>query len=235
MPTTYYSPKQMAERLQVSTTTLRRYEELDLLPPIARALGNRKRVYTDLHLQAFVTIRAMLRAFSIPVAYDVMRGVRRGQTDDMLWLLNEQQYEVQVEKRRLSSVLAMIRDTNSHELESKIRKPSLTIGEAARIAGVRTSAIRHWEKERLIRSTRHPDNGYRLYTPQELRKIIVISSLRQTVYAIDEMRQLLASLETHSLQAVERSFQLAVDKLQAKLRLQFDAIAELSVYLGFLE
>ncbi|WP_141639198.1 MerR family transcriptional regulator, partial [Paenibacillus riograndensis] len=31
-----FTPKQIAKRLQVSTTTLRRYEDLDLVPDVPR-------------------------------------------------------------------------------------------------------------------------------------------------------------------------------------------------------
>jgi DNA-binding transcriptional MerR regulator len=66
---------------------------------------------------------------------------------------------------------------------------SLSIGEAAEIAGVNTSAIRHWEYEGLIHSERNQENGYRTYPISELRKILVISSLRKTVYYIENYEE----------------------------------------------
>jgi len=46
---------------------------------------------------------------------------------------------------------------------------SMTIGEVAQIAGVKTSAIRHWEQEGLIQSRRNKENGYRVFTRTELK------------------------------------------------------------------
>jgi hypothetical protein len=43
----------------------------------------------------------------------------------------------------------------------------------AAIAGVNPSSIRHWEKERLIRSERNPENGYRVFTQRELKKLLL--------------------------------------------------------------
>lgn len=98
----------------------------------------------------------------------------------------------------------------------------MKIGEVAAIAGVNPSAIRHWEKEGLIRSMRNPENGYRAFTSRELKKIIVLSSLRKTVYFIESMKQLLEALETHDLAAIERSFKMALQRLDDQLKNQME-------------
>ena len=90
------------------------------------------------------------------------------------------------------------------------------------------SAIRHWENEGLIRSRRNEENGlYRVFTSHELRKIIVISSLRKTVYFIESMKQLLDDLETQTMAPIERSFQLALKKLNDQLTLQYQGISRI--------
>ncbi|MNJ67240.1 HTH-type transcriptional regulator CueR [compost metagenome] len=107
----------------------------------------------------------------------------------------------------------------------------MTIGEVAEIAGVNPSAIRHWEKEGLITSERNLHNGYRVFTSRELRKIIVISSLRKTVYFIENMKQLLDDLDMKNLASVEKSFELAMKKLNQQLIFQYQGIAEMMNYL----
>lgn len=49
----------------------------------------------------------------------------------------------------------------------------------------------HWEKEGLKFSKRDKNNGYRLFSVNELRKVLIISSLRQSVYAIAKIRGLI--------------------------------------------
>lgn len=93
------------------------------------------------------------------------------------------------------------------------------------------SAIRHWEKEGLVTSTRHPVSGYRIYSVTELRKILVISSLRKTVYYIENLRKLLQDVEKFRLPKIDRSFQVALEKLNEKLRIQYQGIAELMAYI----
>lgn len=103
----------------------------------------------------------------------------------------------------------------------------MSIGEVAEIRGVKTLAIRHWEYEGLVHSERNQDNGYRMFTIPKLCKILVISSLRKTVYYIDNMKQLLQDLDTQDLIKIEPSFQLALEKLDSnQLALQFLGIAE---------
>ncbi|MFD0678634.1 MULTISPECIES: MerR family DNA-binding transcriptional regulator [unclassified Paenibacillus] len=225
-----YTPKRIAKILNVSTTTLRRYEEQGLIPEVPRTVSNR-RCYTSTHLQAFVTIRALLKGHDIPVIYEAMRKIKRGHTVESLWLINAQQHKIQMEKQRVEEVLTMIKQTDFSGFRDVKVSDAMTIGEVSAIAGVNPSAIRHWEKEGLIRSRRNEENGYRVFTSLELRKIIVISSLRKTVYFIESMKQLLDDLETQTMASIERSFQLALKKLNDQLTLQYKGIAELMSYI----
>lgn len=230
----YYTPKQLADRLQVSTTTLRRYEKLGLIPEIARTASNR-RCYEEVHLQAFATIRALLKGYGIPVVYETMKNAKRGNVEEALWLLNREQYKIQEEKLRVEEIHSLIRNTDFSEYRRVKIKEFMTIGEVARIAGVNTSAIRHWEQEGLIASRRNKENRYRVFTPSELKKIIVISSLRQTVYFIENMRSLLNDLDHMQLPRLEKSFQVALQKLNSRLLSQFQGIATLMEYVALLD
>lgn len=225
-----YAPVEAANKINVSTTTLRRYEEQGLIPDVPRTPSNR-RWYTERHMQAFVAIRALLRAFEIPAVYDVMRLIKHSDIDSALWLLNRELYDAQTEKHRVEDVLSMLRSSDLAKYDGMKIKDSVTIGEAARMANVNASAIRHWEQEGLIVSTRHPANGYRFFSRTECRKILLISSLRKTVYYIDNMKQLLNELEVRNLEQTERSFKLVLQKLNDRLYHQFSGIAQLMAYI----
>ncbi|MBJ3792203.1 MerR family DNA-binding transcriptional regulator, partial [Bacillus sp. OA1] len=171
-----YSPKQIANVLNVSTTTLRRYEEQNLIPVVPRTESNH-RFYTLIHFQAFITIRALLKGYDIPIVYKVMRMIKNVKFEEALWLINEQQFNIQVEKKRVEEILNMIRNADFTKYKNVELSERMSIGEAAKIAGVNTSAIRHWEHEGLVHSERNKENGYRMFPISELRKILVISSL----------------------------------------------------------
>jgi DNA-binding transcriptional MerR regulator len=226
-----YNPKQIATELKVSTTTLRRYEEQGLIPNVKRTKSNR-RIYEAVHLQAFIAIRVLLHGYEIPAVYEVMRMVKNNHIEKALWLINEQLYQLQAEKKRVEEILLMIQKADFATYKNIKLKDWMSIGEAAEMAGVNTSAIRHWESEGLIQSERKKENGYRMFTVSELRKILVISSLRKTVYYIENMKQLLNEIDTPGYEKVERSFQLALKNLDKKLMLQFKGIAELINYIN---
>mgnify|MGYP001454450129 CR=1 FL=1 len=227
---TAFTPKQMAERLRVSTTTLRRYERLDLVPDVPRTAGNR-RYYTPVHLQAFVALRSLIKGFELPVAYEVMSLLQQGRVEQALWMINVQQHDIQAEKQRIEEVMRLIHRTDFAMYRNIPVTEEMKIGEVAAIAGVNPSAIRHWEKEGLVRAKRNPDNGYRVFTSRELKKIIVLSSLRKTVFFIESMKQLLEALETHDLTTIERSFTTALQKLNEQLEKQMNGISEMMRYI----
>ncbi|WP_072329605.1 MULTISPECIES: MerR family DNA-binding transcriptional regulator [unclassified Paenibacillus] len=225
-----FTPKQMAKKLRVSTTTLRRYESLDLVPDVPRTASNR-RTYTSLHVQAFLALRSLIKGFDVPTAYKVMSLLKKGRVEQALWAINLQQYNIQVEKQRIEEIMGLIHQTDFSMYRNIRVTEELKIGEVAAIAGVNPSAIRHWEKEGLLRAKRNQENRYRVFTSQELKKIIVLSSLRKTVFFIDSMKQLLEALETHDLTTIERSFKAALQKLNEQLEKQMKGVSEMMRYI----
>ncbi len=158
-----YTPKQIANALNVSTTTLRRYEEQDLIPVVPRTKSNH-RFYTAIHFQAFIAIRILLKGYDIPIVYEVVRAIKNARFEEALWLVNEQQFHIQVEKQRVEEILTMIQNADFTKYKNVKLNEWMSIGEAAKLAGVNTSAIRHWEHEGLVQSERNKDNGYRMFS-----------------------------------------------------------------------
>lgn len=69
----------------------------------------------------------------------------------------------------------------------------LTIGALGERAGVTTSALRFYEAERLIQSTRS-DSGQRRFTRDTLRRVSFIRVAQNVGLSLDEIRTALASL-----------------------------------------
>lgn len=225
-----YTPGQIATELAISTTTLRRYEKEGLIPHVPRTPSNH-RYYTSIHFQAFIAIRSLLKGYEIPAVYEVLRKVKRGETNDALWLVNQQLYNSQLEKQRMEDIWKMVQQVDFANDRKVGTTEAMTIGKVAEAAGVNTSAIRHWETEGLIFSERDPNNGYRMYTRSELRKILVISSLRKSVYYIEHMKELLNTVGTQDYTQINKAFQLALQKLNSQLSLQFAGVKELMTYI----
>lgn len=228
-----WTPKQASLLLQVSTTTLRRYEQLELVPLVSRH-GVNRRVYTQIHMNAFSALRMLAPGYGIAVSYEVMRFIRSGKLNEAFWLINEQQSLIQEEKQRVMQMMQLIAQADFSRYNGRYVTENMTIRDVAEMAGVNTSAVRHWEKEGLISPARNPRSGYRVFGPRELRRIVVISSLRRTVYFIENMRRLLDDLDTQNLTAVEKSFRIALEKLDQQLALQYKGIAMMMRYVDSL-
>lgn len=69
---------------------------------------------------------------------------------------------------------------------------TLTIGEVARQAGVKTSAIRYYERVGVLPE---PDRiaGQRRYTAETVRRLQVIDVAKRAGFSLDEVRELLES------------------------------------------
>lgn len=129
--------------------------------------------------------------------------------------------------------MSLIQKTDFSKYRNVMVTEEMKIGEVAAITGVNPSAIRHWEREGLIRAKRNPENRYRVFTSRELKKIIVLSSLRKTVFFIESMKQLLEALELQDLTTIERSFKVALQKLNEQLEKQMNGISEMMKYIQF--
>src|SRR5918994_5349241 len=70
---------------------------------------------------------------------------------------------------------------------------TLAIGDFAARSGVAPSALRYYEKEGLIRSTRTGGNQRR-YQRSELRRVAFIRIAQQVGVSLDEIREALAAL-----------------------------------------
>jgi MerR family transcriptional regulator, redox-sensitive transcriptional activator SoxR len=74
--------------------------------------------------------------------------------------------------------------------------PLLTIGALSQRAGVAASALRFYEADGLIRSTRSA-GGQRRYPREMLRRVSFIRAAQQVGLSLDEIRAALATLPEH--------------------------------------
>jgi DNA-binding transcriptional MerR regulator len=71
----------------------------------------------------------------------------------------------------------------------------LRVGAAARLVGVRVSALRFWEQQGLLRPIRENGSNYRLYDEQQLRRLRIVALLRGANYDFAAIRTTLDELE----------------------------------------
>lgn len=222
----YFKPIEIARELQISTSALRHYESWGVVPAPARA-NNGYRLYTKVHLAYFRCLRAMFPGFGVSVTCEVLRSIQNADMDGAFWLINKEQANLQQEKIAADQTLDLLQNLELSSMTNKKPKNPMTIGEAATFTGVATSAIRHWEKEDLLTPMRHPDNGYRLYTPTDIRKILLIRTLRKNVYFLKSMKEIVLAVEQQSIEHVKKVTEEAILSIHERNRHQFRGVHQL--------
>jgi DNA-binding transcriptional MerR regulator len=114
------------------------------------------------------------------------------------------------------------------------------IAEAARQSGVSAANIRFYEKEKLVQAHRVSSNGYRAYSPDDIRKLRFVRRLRSLGMSLEEMRVFLGldlrrkqdcataqvTLDQHIAHVKTRLAELcALEQDLAALRLRCDGTA----------
>ncbi|PTM53222.1 TioE family transcriptional regulator [Desmospora activa] len=222
----YYKPIEIARELHISTSALRHYESWGVVPAPARA-KNGYRLYTSEHLAYFRCLRAMFPGFGVKLTCDVLRHIQNGEVDTAFWIVNKEQANLQQEKVVADQTLALLQDPSLPLLKNKKKKNQLTIGEVSTLTDVPASAIRHWEKEGLLSPERDPENGYRLFTPVHIRQILLIRTLRRTVYFLESMKEIVQAVEHQSIEQAKKVTEHALLRIHERNRQQYYGVHRL--------
>lgn len=222
----YYKPIEIARELHISTSALRHYESWGVVPAPDRA-PNGYRLYTKVHLAYFRCLRAMFPAFGVGLTCQVLRLVQNGDVDTAFWLVNKEQANVHHEKTIADQTLELLQNPELPLAANKKLKTHMSIGEVAAFTGVQDSAIRHWEKEGLISPERDPENGYRIFTPIHVRQILLIRTLRRTVYFLENMKEIVHAVEHHSIEQAKKVTENALVSIHQRNRQQFYGVHQL--------
>jgi DNA-binding transcriptional MerR regulator len=70
------------------------------------------------------------------------------------------------------------------------------IGEVARRTELSLRTLRHYDEIGLLRPSGRTDGGFRLYTEDDLERLIVIRRMKPLGFSLEEMAEVMAVLET---------------------------------------
>ncbi|MBD0381212.1 MerR family DNA-binding transcriptional regulator [Paenibacillus sedimenti] len=204
-------PIDIAKKLNISTSALRNYEAQGMVPPTKRS-STGYRIYTEEHIAYFECIIAMSPWFGMELTSEVLRKIQLKDVDSALWMVNEMQANLHRDKTLAEKTIQLFETQELDPLVSNRQKEWMTIGEVSAATAIPSSAIRHWEKVGLITSSRNHENGYRMFNRPQLRKILLIRTLRTTVYSNDSvtLKQAIQKLDHND---VEQARNIAIDSL----------------------
>lgn len=76
------------------------------------------------------------------------------------------------------------------------RGASMHIGEVAARTELSLRSLRHWEEVGLLVPSGRTEGGFRLYTEDDVDKILVIRRMKPLGFSLDQMRAAMADIET---------------------------------------
>lgn len=191
-------PIDIARKLDVGTSAMRYYEEWGIVPP-AKRNKNGYRIYTKVHEAYFQCIRAMYQGFGMALVRKIMPMIQRGAFSEALWEVNKVQAALHQKKQQATKVLEILKPDKMEGFLKKRNKKWYSIGKAAHEIGVPATTLRHWEKEGLIAPDRDPENGYRQYNREDIRRLFIIRTVQASVYSLDVVRNVMEKIDEHDL------------------------------------
>ena len=197
-----YSTSEIARTIGIHVNTVRLYETCGLIPKPERK-ANGYRVFTDLHLEQFRLARAALRVEVLQNglrkrAVRIVMVSAAGDYDRAARLTQEYVNQVDMEIAHAEEAIGITREILSGFAEaSKPDQPYpetvYTRKEAAESLDVTIDTLRNWELNGLF-TIKRKENGYRVYTEEDMQRLKIIRSLRCANYSLSAILRMLRGL-----------------------------------------
>lgn len=210
-----YKTADVARMIGIHVNTVRLYEKCHFIPKPER-LSNGYRVFTDLHIEQFKLARAALQV-------EVLQNGLRKQAVEIIKVSAAGDYERALELTRRYIEQLDVEKANAEEAIQITQKILVGMGkngdatertykrkEAADLLGVTIDTLRNWELNGLF-TIKRKENGYRVYTAEDIERLKIIRSLRCANY---------------SLSAILRMLRVLSDNPQANIREAIDTPTE---------
>ena len=190
-----YRTAEIARMIGIHPNTVRLYETLGLVSqPERRANGYR--VFTELHLAQFRLARTALQVEVLQNGLrknviEIIKVSAAGRLDEALALTDRYLEKLKKERENAEEAIEIARRILSGKGEAK--QPYLTRKETADDLHVTIDTLRNWEMNGLL-SVRRKQNGYRVYSGEDLRRLKLIRTLRCANYSLAAILRMLSAL-----------------------------------------
>lgn len=197
-----YKTAEIAAIIGIHPNTVRLYEDWELIPKPKRQ-PNGYRIFTDLHIDQFRLARL---AFQIEV---LQNGLRKkivnmikvsaaGDFDTAIILTQEYLTQVRQERVNAEEAIEIVKEILADNIEAKITSieeniTSLKRKEVSKYLNISMDTLRNWEMNGLL-TVKRKQNGYRIYTNEDIRRLKVIRSLRCANYSLEAILRMLKKI-----------------------------------------
>jgi DNA-binding transcriptional MerR regulator len=206
-----YKTADIAQIIGVHPNTVRLYEEYELIPKPERK-QNGYRVFTDFHVDQFKLART---AFEVEVlqnglrkkAVDIIKLSAKREFDKSIYLAEGYLFQIKKEQVNAEEAIAIVkRILSDNDDANEAGKLFLTRKEAADYLQVTIDTLRNWEMNGLM-TIKRKQNGYRVYTGEDIKRLKVIRSLRCANYSLAAILRMLKALSRDP----ETNLRIAID------------------------
>lgn len=192
---TTYKTAEVAAIIGIHPNTVRLYEKLKLIPKPER-LSNGYRVFTEFHVMQCKLVRI---AFQVEILQNglrkkIARMITVAATKDFdtaITLTKDYLKQLQQERNNAEEaieIVKMILAGDESESTQHLKRK-----EVSEVLGISMDALRNWEMNGLL-TIKRKDNGYRVYTDEDIQRLKIIRSLRCANYSLEAILRLLQQL-----------------------------------------
>ena len=193
-----YRTSEIAKIIGIHPNTVRLYEELELIPKPDR-MPNGYRVFTDLHIEQFRLARL---AFQVEV---LQNGLRKkivqmikvsaaGDYDKALELTEGYRMQLRQEIANAEEAIDIVKRILDGRQEENVH--TMKRKEVSEYLNISMDTLRNWEMNGLL-TVRRRQNGYRVYTDDDIRRLKIIRSLRFANYSLEAILTMLGQVSKY--------------------------------------
>lgn len=191
-----YKTMQVADIIGIHPNTVRLYEGLELIPKPKR-LQNGYRIFTDFHIEQLKLARL---AFKIEVLQNGLRkkiiqmvkASAKSDFDTAIILTKEYLIQIRKERENAEEAIEIVCQILSGTIQENVH--FLKRKEVSDYLNISMDTLRNWEMNGLITVNRK-QNGYRVYTDEDIQRIKIIRSLRCANYSLESILRLWQQLD----------------------------------------
>ncbi|QIM16032.1 MerR family transcriptional regulator [Leucobacter insecticola] len=210
--------------------TIRNWEADGALPRAERTTSGYRR-YDENHVRAARAYRALSAGHGPAIAHEVMTLATAGGFDEALARLDASHAVLHCQRRELHDLSVALHSVLDDAPLPAPTVDRVSIGELAKMLGVKTSTLRVWEDAGLLSAERDPHTQRRSYTEPQMHIARIIRLLRQGGYLFERISPIVVVISSAgSLAALERALDERSRSLSARSRQALNGAAELHNY-----
>ncbi|MGN0808333.1 MAG: MerR family transcriptional regulator [Christensenellales bacterium] len=190
-----YRTAEVACIIGVHPNTVRLYEKLGLIPKPERK-PNGYRIFTDFHIEQFKLVRLALQVEVLQngLRKKIIQTVKASAAGDFntaISLTEDYLRQLQQERTNAEKAIEIVKRILSGGVPETSR--CFKRKEVSEYLDISVDSLRNWEMNGLI-TVKRKQNGYRVYTDEDIRKLIIIRTLRCANYSLEAILQMLRQL-----------------------------------------